>query len=81
MTIDAMRAAISGVYSSPGWQKKTADMPEDRVIAIYYSFLSRGLFDRPKRQELRIPTKSIKHEPEKSESTPEFEQLTIPGFF
>lgn len=80
LTTNEMRAAITSAYSSPGWAKKVQAMPENRVIAVYYDFLKRGVFDQPRIRPISKPKKkdiSIKREPEPEKS----EQLTIPGFF
>ena len=53
MTIYQMRAAIASVYSGEKWKQKVRDMPEDQVIAVYYSFLENGRFDsKPKSREI-----------------------------
>lgn len=79
MTTNEMRAAITSVYSNPGWATKVQAMPENRVIAVYYDFLKRGLFDQPRIRPAKSKKKDIliKREPEPEKS----EQLTIPGFF
>lgn len=52
MTIYQMRAAIASVYSGEKWKQKVRDMPEDQIIAVYYSFLENGRFDsKPKSRE------------------------------
>lgn len=48
MTVQEMRNAISDAYKGPGWKARVACMSEDQVIAIYYSFLERGEFNKPK---------------------------------
>ena len=45
MTIYQMRAAIASVYSGEKWKKRVHNMPEDQIIAIYYSSLANGRFD------------------------------------
>ena len=50
MTVTEMRNAISDAYEGKGWKAKVACMHDDQVIAIYYSFLERGEFDKPKNQ-------------------------------
>lgn len=42
-----MREKISDLYSGLGWRDKVARMYDDQVIAIYYSCLERGMFDKP----------------------------------
>lgn len=44
MSIEQMRDAISKVHKSHWWKSKVANMPDNQVIAIYYSFLERGEF-------------------------------------
>lgn len=79
MTTNEMRAAITSVYSNPGWATKVEAMPDYRVVAVYYDFLKRGLFDQPRIRPTKPKKKDIliKREPEPEKS----EQLTIPGFF
>ena len=49
MTIYQMRAAIASVYSGEKWKRKVQNMPEDQIIAVYYSFLENGRFNsKPK---------------------------------
>lgn len=56
MTIASMRKAISRVYNSPRWFNRVAKMPDNQVIAIYYSFLEQGRFNR-------VDPKAISKEP------------------
>ena len=46
VTVQYMRSAISDVYPSRNWREEVNVMPDNRVIAIYYSFLERGVFDK-----------------------------------
>ena len=48
MTNQEMRNAISDAYEGRSWKAKVACMHDDQVIAIYYSFLERGEFNKPK---------------------------------
>lgn len=42
MSVQNMREAIARAYSrSYSWQEKVKRMPEDQVIAVYYSFVRR----------------------------------------
>jgi hypothetical protein len=50
MTVTEMRNAISDAYEGKGWKAKVACMHGDQVIAVYHSFLERGIFDKPKNQ-------------------------------
>lgn len=52
MTIDFMRKMISDKYPFPKWQQRVATMRDNEVLAVYHSFLHRGLFNEP---EERIP--------------------------
>lgn len=47
MTVEQMRQAISDLYPGWPWKLKVAAMYDDQVIAIYYSCLERGQFDKP----------------------------------
>lgn len=44
MSIQQMRAAIYDVYPGRKWKIKVQNMPDDQVIAVYYSFLAKGKF-------------------------------------
>ena len=46
MRIASMRKAIAKVYNNKTWANKVAMMPDDQVIAIYFSFLEKGRFER-----------------------------------
>jgi hypothetical protein len=50
MTTQEMRNAISDAYDGKRWKAKVACMYDDQVIAVYHSFLERGVFDKPKNQ-------------------------------
>lgn len=41
LTIDEMRSYITSKYESNTWRYKVERMPENQVIAVYYSFLER----------------------------------------
>lgn len=43
MSVNEMRKRIRKVYQSATWQERVDQMPEEQVIAIFYSFLRRGL--------------------------------------
>lgn len=47
MTVEAMRDKISRVYDGPKWKYKVRNMPRRQVIAIYYSMLEKGTFNKP----------------------------------
>ena len=51
LTIADMRETISKVYSTKTWPYRVSIMPDSQVIAIYYSFLERGKFDAPEKEE------------------------------
>lgn len=68
MPIEMMRAEISKVYPSPTWRRKVACMYEDQVIAVYYDFLKRGMFNK-KKDTRPIP---IKSEPQGIRATEDF---------
>ena len=50
LSVEDMRAAIAEVYKGGRWLYKVENMPDNQVIAVYYSFLEKGMFDKPKRQ-------------------------------
>lgn len=45
MTVDQMRNEIYKVYPSKSWEYKVDRMYDDQVIAVYYNFKKKGLFD------------------------------------
>lgn len=51
MTINQMRSQISNVYSTKTWPYRVSLMSDSQVIAIYYSFLQRGKFGPPEKEE------------------------------
>ena len=61
VTINQMRAMISGVYNGKKWAAKVAHMPDGQVIAIYQDFLRTGKFEKKGKRPLR-PKKKEKHE-------------------
>lgn len=65
-TINEMRLAIKGVYPGLRWESKVNAMDDGQVRAIYYSFMNRRVFDRPK--GLKKP------------GDPSFRQLTLWDF-
>ena len=56
MTVREMRYYISKVYPGKGWKDKVAKMPEDQVMAVYFSFLENGRFNK-KKEEVKAPVK------------------------
>lgn len=59
VTIDYMRSALCDVYNTRKWREAVCNMPDNQVIAIYHSFLNRGMFDKgpPKKlQPKKEPT-------------------------
>ena len=46
MSVQQMRAAIYEVYPGRSWKEKVNNMSDAQVIAVYYSFLETGKFDR-----------------------------------
>lgn len=60
MTVDQMRAAIASVYYGTKWKLRVADMLDRQVIAIYYSFLEHGKFDKDKQTYKPIKPKKLK---------------------
>lgn len=46
MSVREMRAAISKAYESATWRDKVKTMPDNQVIAIYYSMLTGKRLDR-----------------------------------
>jgi hypothetical protein len=59
MTIQEMRNAISDAYDGERWKAKVACMYEDQVIAIYFNFLERGVFNKPKNQPVTMDSPQI----------------------
>lgn len=52
-SVSEMRDIISKVYKGPAWKEKVRSMPDNQVIAVYYSFCEKGKFDKPaKKSEL-----------------------------
>lgn len=49
MSVEEMRVAIAKVYSGEAWKRKVRNMPDYQVMAIYFSFLETGKFDKPKK--------------------------------
>lgn len=45
MSVDDMRYSLSKVYGPKAynWKKKVACMPNNQVVAVYLSFVKRGL--------------------------------------
>ena len=59
MTPDEMRVAISKVYAGKKWKYKVDRMPDYQVIAIYFSFLESGKFNKkPAKKEAPPPEPS-----------------------
>lgn len=54
MTIEYMREKIAEVYPGVGWKVKCRDMPDNQVVAIYRSFIEKGLFNKKKRLKKQI---------------------------
>ena len=46
VTVQYMRSAISDVYASRRWREEVNLMPDSQVIAVYHSFIERGVFER-----------------------------------
>lgn len=40
--VDAMRAAISDVYSGNSWKWRVRNMADNQVIAVYFSLMENG---------------------------------------
>ena len=51
MTVSQMRNRLGDVYTAKTWQNRVKRMPDNQVIAVYYSFLERGKFDIPKKKK------------------------------
>lgn len=50
MTVREMRREISKVYPGECWKNRVSKMPEDQVIAVYFSFLETGRFTQKKEE-------------------------------
>jgi hypothetical protein len=48
ITIDDARYIIGNVYDTKTWKQRVRTMPDNQVLAIYYSFLEKGKFNKPK---------------------------------
>lgn len=59
MTTQEMRNAIADTRDSERWKAKVACMYDDQVIAVYYSFLERGEFDKPKNRPVTADSPDI----------------------
>lgn len=56
MTVEEMRAAISELYGL-GWKWRVGRMSENQVIAVYFSCLERGAFDKKSTKPAKKKTK------------------------
>ena len=64
MSVENMRAAITGAYPGDRWRDRVRGMEDSQVIAIYNHFVRDGVFNR-----VRV---------EKSQNTkPEYRQQTL----
>lgn len=54
MDVDNMRSMIANVYDSSSWRCRVAAMSDNQVIAVYYSFLEKGKFDRGRRRKAPV---------------------------
>ncbi|MBR6289204.1 MAG: hypothetical protein IKR19_07715 [Acholeplasmatales bacterium] len=52
MTIDEMRFLISQEYNTVTWKEKVKRMPDNQVVAIYYSFQNRKKNSHPNTKPL-----------------------------
>ena len=68
MTVDQMRSMISKVYPNDDWYRRVKFMPEVQVMAVYYSFLRNGKFDKS------VPI------PKKEDDKEEWEQMHLSDF-
>lgn len=55
MGVEQMRDAIADVYSGWKWKDRVARMPEDQVMAVYFKFQSRGMFEVKAKKEANKP--------------------------
>ncbi len=65
-SVNRMRHIISEVYDNPTWKERVRLMADNQVIAVYYSFLEKGKFDKPTnssknetREQARVPEASM----------------------
>lgn len=61
VSIDDARYLISKVYDTKTWKQRVRTMPDDQVIAIYYSFCARGIFDRKKTSKSKREPVQVKN--------------------
>lgn len=59
MNVEYMRSQISKVYDGPRWKARVNLMPDNQVIAIYYSFLRTGKFDKKEVKKLMSKPEEI----------------------
>lgn len=51
MSVEQMREAIKKVYEGIAWKVRCNRMRDSQVIAIYYSFLEKGVFNKRKEKK------------------------------
>ena len=51
MTVSQMRNKLIDIYSAPKWRDRVDSMPDNQVIAVYYSFLERKKFQPKKKKK------------------------------
>ena len=48
VSVNDARYVVMNQYHNPTWRKKVRNMPDKQVLAIYFSMLESGKFDKPK---------------------------------
>lgn len=51
MSIGEMRSVVSRAYDGPTWKDKVKHMPDEQIVAVYYSLQKSGRLDRNKKVE------------------------------
>ena len=50
ISVDDARYFVMNQYRNPTWIQKVRNMPDKQVIAIYFSMLETGRFNKPKKK-------------------------------
>lgn len=56
MTVESMRKHISECYDSWRWRDKVSKMPDNQVMAIYFSMKEKGKLKKDKKPRYRQMT-------------------------
>lgn len=75
MTIDEMRFIIRQKYNTTTWHTRVDKMPNNQVVAVYYSFLDRER--KAKHHPATKPLFSTKKKPEPSKPVNDYKQMSL----